>query len=810
MYSLFKKEIRQFFGSLIGYLVISVFLLIAGLFLWVFQGNYNIPDSGYASLDGLFEMAPWVYLFLIPAITMRMFADEKRGGTMELLLTKPVSSWQLVMGKYWASLILVLFSLLPTLLYYLSVYQLSSPVGVIDTGAAWGSYLGLFFLAAIYLSIGLFASSLTDNQIVAFIFGVLLCFVWYVGFDFVSDLQPESSWSLIFHEIGIDAHYKAVSRGVLELYDLAYFILMPGFFLILTYSVLSKNRRPLKSLQIKLGVYVIATLIVVKVVGMVSYRIDFTQEKRFTLSGQMRNLLAQAEEPIVVEIFLEGELQPGFEQLKTAVADKVDDIETSCPVRVFQQFTDPYEEVKPKERTRYFDALMTRGLRPTNVRIKTDKGTSDRLIFPSAVVRIGEEEVVVNFLQNNPNLPAEENLNRSIELLEYEFARALKVLLQKERVKVAFLEGHGELDQWQVNDLTNSLSESFDVVRLKTELLTNSADSVRVLIIADPELAFPERDKYFIDQYVMRGGRVMWLLDPVQVSLDSLSEGMTTLAYPRDFNLQDQLFRYGVRVGSDLILDAECLRIPVDVSLPGETPNFSPAPWVFSPLMLPNPNNPIGKNLNRVMGEFVSSVAFVGNDSLVKSTTLLSSSPYARHEQTPMEVSLAITREQPSRAAYQESFIPVGVLLEGQFQSVFQNRVLSNLNLPSNTELVKHSDFTKQMIFGDGNLIANKVRRGGSEPQTLPLGYDRYSRQTFGNREFFVNAVHYLADDSGLMHLRTRSLKLRLLDKVKVNEQRFFWQLVNVLLPLILVFIVAILVNILRKRRYSQSVNKII
>ena len=198
MYSLFKKEIKTFLGSLIGYLAVLVFLLVTGLFLWIFPGNYNIPDNNYATLQGLFTLAPWLYLFLVPAITMRMFADEKRSGTIEILLTRPLADFQLVMAKFLAGLVLVVFSLLPTLLYFLSVYLLGNPVGSIDTGATWGSFMGLFFLATIYVAIGIFASSLTDNQIVSFIFGMSLSFIFYLGFEFVASAEVPYLLELFF------------------------------------------------------------------------------------------------------------------------------------------------------------------------------------------------------------------------------------------------------------------------------------------------------------------------------------------------------------------------------------------------------------------------------------------------------------------------------------------------------------------------------------------------------------------------------------------------------------------------------------
>lgn len=234
MFTLFKKEINSFLSSLIGYIVIIVFLLINSLFLWVFPLDFNIFDYGYASIDGLFMLAPIVFLFLIPAITMRLFADEKKSGTIELLVTKPISDLQIIFSKYFAGLILVLLSLIPTLVFFFSVYKLGFPPGNIDIGGTWGSYIGLFFLAAVFVSIGLFSSSLTDNQIVSFIVAVFLCGFAYIGFEFIYSLELFGSIDLFIKSLGINAHYISMSRGVIDTRDLMYFLSLITIFIILT------------------------------------------------------------------------------------------------------------------------------------------------------------------------------------------------------------------------------------------------------------------------------------------------------------------------------------------------------------------------------------------------------------------------------------------------------------------------------------------------------------------------------------------------------------------------------------------------
>ena len=242
MFTLFKKEIRAFLSSLIGYIAICVFLLLVGLFLWILPNGNNILTNGYAGLDPLFSLAPWVFLFLIPAITMRSFADEKKAGTIEFLLTKPLTDLQIILAKYLASVVLVLFSLLPTLIYYFSVYKLGNPVGNIDSGGTWGSYIGLFFLAAAFAAIGVFASSLSDNQIVAFILAVFLCFFCYIGFDYISELDLFQKADDLIISLGINDHYMSMSRGVIDTRDMVYYLSLIAIFILMTKTTLESRK----------------------------------------------------------------------------------------------------------------------------------------------------------------------------------------------------------------------------------------------------------------------------------------------------------------------------------------------------------------------------------------------------------------------------------------------------------------------------------------------------------------------------------------------------------------------------------------
>jgi ABC-2 type transport system permease protein len=242
MFALLRKEINSFFSTIIGYVVVIVFLLVNSLFLWIFPGELNVLDSGYATIDTLFIISPWVFLFLVPAVTMRLFSEEKKTGTIELLLTRPISDFQILLAKFFAGLILVLFSLIPCLVYFLSVYLLGNPVGNIDTGGTWGSFIGLFFLACIYVSIGIFVSSMTDNQIIAFIISLILCFFLFIGFEYLSLIPVFNSIDHFVINLGINEHYKSMSRGVIDSRDMVYFLVVVVLFMVLTKASMQSRR----------------------------------------------------------------------------------------------------------------------------------------------------------------------------------------------------------------------------------------------------------------------------------------------------------------------------------------------------------------------------------------------------------------------------------------------------------------------------------------------------------------------------------------------------------------------------------------
>jgi ABC-2 type transport system permease protein len=533
-------------------------------------------------------------------------------------------------------------------------------------------------------------------------------------------------------------------------------------------------------------------------------RLDLTSDKRYTMTRAAREVAKTIQKPVTVELFLAGELQPGFRKLQQEITGKIRDLDrySNSPVRVIVK--DPYEETSASNRNQYFEELAGKGVLPTDVRQRTEQGTITRLIFPGAIIHMDGKAEAVNFLKHNPGFSAEVNLNHSVESIEFELVSALKRLSATHKPNLAFLQGHDELNPYEVRDLAETASTIFNVSFIVTEEL-ESIERPDILVIADPELPFSEKDKFIIDQAFMSGSRLIWLIDPVQVSLDSLSMGMTTLAFPRDLNINDLLFNYGARVNTDLLQDVVCQQILVNTAPSTNRPEFTPQPWYYSPLLTPSDHHPVSRHLNLLQSEFVSSLDTVAGAGNIIKTIILSTSPYARMVRTPAEVSLSIIDSPPARELFNIPHIPVGVLFEGTFFSAFRNRMLNNLGI-QNMKIRNETSFGKMMVFADGSLIANKVRyQQGKEPEKLPLGYDRVSQQTFGNKEYFLNVLQYLSDDIGIMELRNRNLQLRLLDKVMLRESRNLWVLINTILPILMVLIFGGVYYTIRRRQWKVN-----
>jgi ABC-2 type transport system permease protein len=548
----------------------------------------------------------------------------------------------------------------------------------------------------------------------------------------------------------------------------------------------------------------IAILLLVNIISQrLFYRLDLTSEKRFTLSDDTKAILRSLDGMVYIRIYLEGDLNIPFKKFQDNIRDILDEFRIYGKSKIQYEFVNPFENTSQDMQNQIISELYEKGLKPSNIQQRDKEGgLSEKIVFPGALVIHNEIEIPLNFLLNNPGLDAEENLNNSIEALEYAFISTIKNITNPSTEKIAFLEGHGELNEFEVNDFSTELSKSYQVDRGRINGMPGILDEYQAVIVAKPTMPFGEADKFVIDQYIMNGGKVLWLIDAVQVSLDSLING-ETMAYIGNLNLDDLFFRYGIRINPELLQDIQCNVIPVNMALEGNPPNFQPVPWLYYPLIQPNPGTPITQNLNLVLCRFANSIDTIEARKSVHKKALLSSSQLSRTKKVPSIVSLQEIKESPKKEDFTQSNILTGILLEGVFESAFTNRAIDAYfdKLPA---VKKTSINTRMAIIADGDMIRNDVRYSTRVPVISPLGYDRFTRQTFGNKEFLINLVQYLADDDNLLELRGREFKIRLLDKEKIISERKKWTLLNMIIPSLLILILGGLYIFSRTRKFSQ------
>ena len=793
MLAILKKEINSFFASPIGYLVIGIFLLLNGLFLWVFKGDFNILDYGFSDLSPFCLLAPWILIFLIPAVTMRSFSDEKKQGTLELLLTKPTSLTRIVLGKYFGAFILILIALAPTLLYVYTINQLGNPVGNLDIGSTLGSYLGLLFLAAAYTAIGIFTSTITDNQIVAFITSVFLCFLFYIGFEGIADFASSN----FIDQLGMSSHYKSISRGVLDTRDILYFISITAFFIFISIKGI-KNEKLQKKSWIQIASLFVVFFILNSAVNGIHKRFDLTKDSRYTLSEASLDIIKNVDTPIIIDVFLESENFPSeFRRLQTETRQLLEEFEAENSNIIFN-FFNPLED--EANRDIIIEQLTQRGLTPMQMSVQENGASTQAIIFPWALASYNNQTVTIPLIKNKIGTNQQELVSNSVQHLEYAFADGFSKLTNPKSKKIAILKGNEQLEDKYIADFVKKLGEYYliapftlDSVAKKPQTTLNELNEFDLIISAKPTEAFTESEKLVLDQYTMHGGKSLWLIDAVSIEKDSLYNTLgENFAIKRNLNLTDFFFKYGIRINPVMV--SSIYSAPITVAIgEGSQSQFQNLRWPYSPFGSSNSNHPIVNNLDLVKFDFANQIDTLKND--IEKTILLETAPITRLEGTPRKISLDVVTQEQNPKEFNSGKQSLAILLEGEFQSVYSNRIKPFKVLNSKEK----STATKIVIIADGDVIKNDVIK--NVPQEL--GFDRWTGKNYSNKEFLLNTVNYLLDDKGLINIRSKEIAVAFLNRQRISAEKTQWQLINIALPLVLLAIFGFSFNYFRKKKYS-------
>jgi ABC-2 type transport system permease protein len=812
MWAICKKEWTHYFGSLVGYLIISFYLIVNGLFLFVLP-SYNIFDFGYASLQVYFDFAPWFLLLLVPAITMRSFADEQKQGTYELLKTLPISAYQLLVGKFFGAFLIVAIAIAPTLLYAIALDQLSA-TGGLDWGATIGAYIGLFLLAAVYTAIGIFTSSITKHALVALLLSIVLSIFLYKGFDWISAWQVFANGNDYYiKQLGLSFHYENISKGVLTIKEGVYFISV-----IILFGLGCIENIKGKSASI-IGLIVILVLNFAS--SWFSLQLDLTKDQRYTLSSSTKHIIQQVQQPIKLHLYLGGNLPARYKKMELATKAILEKIVQNNPVQISWVQEVPNQIYKDSALYQFYDSLTLQGLPIERVQSADSKQDQriDQLLIPGILVELqGQNPIAIdlrsskkyykpyNIVKDIPEEDLDATANAAEALLEFKITQAIYLLSRTTIPTIGYLVGNGEPVDLSVNDIGQSIRHQYHVAVYDLKKGFPTAERIKTLLIVKPTIPFTDLDKLKIDQYMMSGGNIIWAVDKLHAEYDSLQKTAGSyIAYDRGLNLDDLFFKYGVRVNNNLVQDLNCAKLPVVVGKGTDgSPMIQRVPWPYYPFLYGNNEHVMVKNMDRVLAQFPSSIDTIRVPGIQK-TILLTTDTNSRVLSSPNLISLNSGKEAGAIRSFNQHQIAVSVLLEGKFHSLFKNKITASLN----DSIVKYTGKSflgegvkvgKQIIVSDADVFTNSVDKTKGP---LPMGMIPFEDYQFANNVFFTNCISYLNEPIDLLESRNKTLILRQLNKNKIEEYRLFWQLVLILGPLLCLIIGYFAWNSARKRQFA-------
>ena len=539
------------------------------------------------------------------------------------------------------------------------------------------------------------------------------------------------------------------------------------------------------------SLFLIIGLIAINVINQSFYqRFDLTEDQRYTLSETTKTILSKVDKPLFITVYLEGDFPSEFKRLQVETLQYLEELSAKNS-NIIINFENPDEQRED---------LIKRGMMPSQLTVEEDGKLSEAIIFPWAEINFGDQTKTISLLPTAIAASQEEQLQKAIENLEYSFSNAISSVTQKEQKTIAFLSGNGQLADIYLISFLSKVSKKYKLAKFTLDsVVKNPQKTLQELnafdlaIIAKPTQKFTSEEKFTLDQFIVNGGKTLWMIDNVQADQDSLMATGKMLAYPRDLDLTDLLFSYGIRINTTLIKDLYAAKIALATGKVGNQTQYQNLDWFYHPLVSGNPNNAITKNIAPVRLQFANQIDTLKNN--IKKTPLLMSSPLTQKIGTPTIIELQSIADEPLEQEYVSGNQLFAVLLEGNFKSAYKNRIK-----PFETSLFKeNASNNKMIVISDGDIAKNQVLKG----KPTDLSRDKWTNEEFGNKDFLLNSVDYLLDDTGLIELRNKTLKISVLDKQKAYKERAFWQFLNVAFPLVLLFTFGFIFNYLRKRKYS-------
>ncbi len=531
-------------------------------------------------------------------------------------------------------------------------------------------------------------------------------------------------------------------------------------------------------------------------------RFDWTTERRYTLSESTVKLLKNLDDVVYLKVYLQGDLSPSFARLRNETKEILDQFRAYSNNQVEYEFINPTENPNKEETDKIEKQIYEKGIiYELDVQRKKQKMSESR-IWPGAIASYKGRETVWQIFNRQQGIEKEQCINNSVNELEYGFMNTVRKLQSKKKPEVTFIEGHGELDTLKLYDFMNSLGEYYNVNRVNIDEKIGALKGSDAIVIVQPDSIFSERDKFIIDQYIMKGGKVLWLMDQVNVNRDTLNIKNYSIGLNNNLNLEDMLFKYGVRLNPVLVQDLQCAPIALTVGSNRGTPNIKLFQWLYSPLVIPDGDHAIVKNLDGVKMDFVGNLDTITSARGIKKTILLRSSRDSKVQPTPARIFHSMVQLEPKKEQFHNPYQSLAVLLEGEFESNYVNRASAHDSVLAQIGFKPHGVKTKMIVVADGDIASNDMQYSTGE--ILPMGYDKYAKRTYANKTFLLNCLNYLLDDEGLLQLRAREVKLRLLDSKKIANHQAKWQMINIGVPLGIVIILGLIQFYIRKKKYAK------
>jgi gliding-associated putative ABC transporter substrate-binding component GldG len=533
--------------------------------------------------------------------------------------------------------------------------------------------------------------------------------------------------------------------------------------------------------------------------------VDLTEDRRFTLEESTSEMLKNVDDIMTIDVLLQGNMTSGLTQLRQRTLEILKEFKSINPNIEYKSIN--LNEGSVKDINKIRSNLSKDGIIPVNLMIVENDQKVEKLIYPYAIIKLGTIKVPINLLEPQQRGESEaEAINKSMTQLEYKIISGIEKVSRKKTPVVAFTQGNGELIESQTAKLASVLGRTMEIEYFTLDSLVKINPAVDVVIVAGPKQMVSPKSQFKLDQYIMNGGKIVWLIDQFAVNLDSLNRNKIYVPKKLETGLDPMLFKYGIRINSDLILDLECSKIPQVIGSQGGQEQKQLFDWVYHPLLQGNQESPVVKNIDRVSSSFPSTIDILNDSNGVEYTPLLTSSKYARRQMYPMRLTFEVLRADIKTEAYNKSYLPAAVLLRGEFESFFKNKVTEEMDQglrKIDATFKERSPVTSQVVISDSDIIKNLY--DPTNNRISPIGYNKWNNVDYkGNQEFIINVIEYLLDDNGLMDARTKSMKLRLLDQVEITENKLKWQVINVVMPIVLVLLFGLLFSFWRRKKYAN------